>query len=418
MNISLLHHLGVPCVASIRELDKSKSEEKDIYYLNPLAILRYEPEGIVITPPMLYSSFLYGDKELTNLLKKRSFSVYGLPNYLVALLVDNNVISKDRYGDHVFREMSVDIKGLPTQVLLDVTSDCNCDCVTCYHKHDLNRYTPLLEEIKERIDRLRFLGIGLFEVTGGEPFLRSDIIEILKYIADGNSHFYLVSNGEYLMDANSELISILKKSLGVAISLDGVGEIHDEVRQRTGLYDKLIKGLDLMFSENIQVFLISTLNERNVSCVEEMIKLAEKHNTTLHLRSTISTGAAKDNQVGNVDLREALSRFFKHKNVRNGLLSTKKVIPSSLTYGCGIRKRISVSSEGYLFPCVMDRERKNVSIMDVGRRELVEILINETRELLSLNKFCNDCSYNQDSLMCGGFCRFSNSYTKNKKEKI
>ncbi len=71
MDAMLLHHLAVPCIAEIKKVDQSIYVTDETYYLNPRAIIRYEPGGASITPPMLYSSFLFIDEECLKLLKKK-----------------------------------------------------------------------------------------------------------------------------------------------------------------------------------------------------------------------------------------------------------------------------------------------------------------------------------------------------------
>ncbi|MFA6790081.1 MAG: radical SAM protein [Parcubacteria group bacterium] len=412
MLVTNLHHLAAPCIAKIRKQDDAICQKDDLYYLNPSAIIRYEPNGAVITPPMLYSSFLFVDEDIVNLLKGRIFSGKGIPHHVLSSLLENEVILKEPTPTQVYREMHVDVSGLPTQVLFEITSFCNCDCITCYHKADLDHYIPPLEDLINRISKLKELGIGLFEVTGGEPFSRNDLHQILNFIKQQGLHFYVVTNGEFLINSSNELIDILKEGLGLAVSLDGVGEIHNRVRRRDGLYVKMMAGLDYLHFKGIKIYFISTLNKENLASVEEMVDVAKKFNTIVHFRPTIKTGAAVLNNLEPVDLARELGGLLKHPNVRNGLLSTKKTVPYSRYYGCGLRKRISVDSRGVLYPCVMDRTRFLGNIKDYSPKLLVSDLEDETKKLLIQNEDCRRCDKNSKEIICGGFCRFSNRYKK------
>ena len=170
----------------------------------------------------------------------------------------------------------------------------------------------------------------------------------------------------------------------------------------------------MMHQQGVEFFLVSTLNRENVNCVPDMIKLAEKYDTTVHIRPTIRTGAASVNKIERLDLAKILSRFLTHPNVRNGLLETKKTIPPAKYYGCGIRKRISVSAKGVLFPCVMDRNEPSLNILECNQQALVEALNHEARVILEKHQKCRDCQLTVSEKLprCGGFCRFSNSYLK------
>ncbi|NCQ12963.1 hypothetical protein COT93_03255 [Candidatus Falkowbacteria bacterium CG10_big_fil_rev_8_21_14_0_10_37_18] len=410
MKIVNFHHLGVPCLTKERINSELFYDKKDIFYLNPEAIIRSEPDGAVITPPLLYSSFLSVDSEALAVLDKHSFSLEKLSVSTVNLLLENKVILDTPPKPSHFRRLEAAVSGLPTQALFEVTSFCNCNCIGCYHWLDLGNNYPPLSDLIKRIIKLKNLGISLFEVTGGEPFSRPDLSEVLNYINDSGMHFYVVTNGSYLAESSSELLSVLRQGLGVAVSLDGVGATHDRVRRQNGLYAKIIKGLDLMFKEGIKIYLVSTLNEENIDCAEELVEVARKYQTTIHFRPTIRTGAAVINNLAPIDLKTRLKNLLGLPEVRNGLLSTKKVIPQSKYYGCGLRKRISIDSFGALYPCVMDRRQVLGNIDTYFPESLILDLEKETRSFLAANRVCRDCDYNKNQIRCGGFCRFSNKY--------
>lgn len=420
MKALYLHHLGVPCIATPRIQNDVACGITDIYYLNPAVLIRKEPGGALLTPPMLYSSFLMIDEELLALLQAQVINPEYLSKSIFEILTENLIIQKEKPINRYLPELEVAWKGLPSQVLFEVTSACNCNCVACYHADDLGNHYPEYEDLKGRIDKLKSLGVGLFEVTGGEPFLRDDLYDILNYIHTSGLHYYVVTNGGFLSEVSFKMIELLKNSLGVAVSLDGIGEVHDNIRQSKGLYDKIILGLDRLFSEGVEIFLISTLNSYNFLFVEEMIAVARKYKTTLHLRPTIHTGNAKHNMLEKDDLRlrQELQPFLKDRNVRNGLLSTKKSIPPAEYYGCGIRKRISVDSKGFLYPCVMDRSRKLNDIMDYSPEELLTDLEQETNSFLRQHVECSQCEINKKAgkIVCGGFCRFSKKHNKGLKQ--
>lgn len=414
MKAKILHHIGVPCIAKIREIDETLCQEDDLYYLNPNAIVRFEPGGAVITPPMFYAPFVYVDRDLASLLRHRVFSVSNFPRETFFLLRDNKVISNIPPSEIVYREKYVEISGLPSQALLEVTSACNCNCLACYHALDLYGYVPPIEDILRRLDKLEYLGIGLIEVTGGEAFLRKDLAEILEYIAQLKIHFYVTTNGEYLSKIDAFLIAALKKSLGIAVSLDGVGKIHDRMRRRKGLYERMIAGMDLIHSYGIPIYLIATMNSENISCAAEMVEVAKRYNTTVHFRPTIMTGGAIVNSLESRGLAHKLRGLLRHPNVRNGFMAVQKIVSPAKYYGCGIRKKISVSSAGMLFPCVMNRGRSFSDIKIYTQRMLADQLTAETNLMLADHVRCASCKFNSgdSGSQCGGFCRFSRSYAK------
>jgi len=414
----MLQHIGVPCLTKIQEADTSLSQEDTIYYLNPLAIVRYEPGGAVITSPRYfgkYGTFIYADDELALLLKQKVFSVKNVPQSTLLLLKANKVVLDRKSENKDYRESYVKLSGLPVRVFLEVTSDCNCNCPACYHAADLYGYTPPLEDILRRIDKLNELGIGFFDITGGEAFLRKDLYKILNYISELKLHFCVSTNGEYLKDMDKNLVSALKKSLGISVSLDGVGRVHDELRKRKGLFEKMIAGLDIVYSHKIPIFFLATMNRMNIACAAEMISVAKRYDTIVNFRTTVQTGGAIINNIERIDVARELKNIIGLQNTSSGFVSTPKMVSRAKYYGCGIRKKISVSSNGMLFPCVMDRARSYSNIEDYTQSSLIDELTAETTAMLCNQKKCRSCDLNQGKSqpVCGGFCRFSQSY-KNK----
>ena len=416
MEAALLHHLGAPCVATPRSVNNQPWNTHDTLHFNPEVFVRLEPCGAVLTPPHLYASFLTLDQEFTDLLLPNGrIDPYGLPQDMIKLLLENQVLLRVEPTDPKSRRScTVSANGLPSQVLLDVTSACNCRCLACYHETDLDGHTPPLDEVLQRIRLLVSLGLGLFEVTGGEPFLRPDLTQILDEIAAHGTWYYVVTNGEFLADIDQNLIERLRRGVGVAVSLDGTGELHDRIRGRPGLFRRILAGLNRLRHEDIRIYLVSTLHQGNVHSVPELIQLAATYDTTIHLRQTIHTGGAVKNAIPRLDLRRSLQPYLNHPNVRNGLLGTKKSIPVARYYGCGIRKRISVDVRGRIFPCVMDRQAGGQLITSLTSEALVHSLAEEALDRLDGSLRCRACPKRLDRVNlfqgCGGFCRFSRSY--------
>ncbi|MFA7142283.1 MAG: radical SAM protein [Candidatus Paceibacterota bacterium] len=389
--------------------------------MNKKSIIRLEPNGAVVVPPGMMTNFIYLDNDFKKIFKEEKFSLFGFLEEDVEVLLKNKIILRKPKKKNVKLKMvEVKIDGLPVHALLDITSACNCNCLTCYHKDDLNGFYPKIDDLKKRIDKLKQLGVLLIEVTGGEPFLRDDLLEILEYIKNQGLLFYVVTNGEFLCSADDLLIKSLKSGNGLAISLDGFGDKHDQMRRRPGLFKKIVKGLKVCLLNKIPVVLVSTLNKENVDSVPKMLKLAKDNYCILHLRPTIKTGAALSNDVQESYPVSKVKLLLKDKNVRNGFLGEKRNVPVSCSYyGCGLRRRISVDVYGRIFPCVMDRSRNIGFIKNFSQSTLFKSLVKEVGYFLKKHKDCSVCDKfikNKENPICSGFCRFSNSYKNNLKK--
>ena len=84
-------------------------------------------------------------------------------------------------------------------------------------------------------------------ITGGEPFLRDDLVEVVHTIDEHcrRPRIVISTNGlqrRRIMHAAPELVKI-GRHVGIAVSLDGIGEQHDEIRGVKGGFEKVIETL-------------------------------------------------------------------------------------------------------------------------------------------------------------------------------
>ncbi|HSV44013.1 MAG TPA: radical SAM protein, partial [Candidatus Bathyarchaeia archaeon] len=110
------------------------------------------------------------------------------------------------------------------------------------HPTTTNQLELSLEEIR-RIAR-GMKGLLFLLPTGGEPFLREDLAEIIKifYHESGVRNVGIPTNGsrpqECLRLVKDVLSNCPDLDLGIDVSIDGVGQLHDDIRHRPGLFDQ------------------------------------------------------------------------------------------------------------------------------------------------------------------------------------
>jgi len=108
-------------------------------------------------------------------------------------------------------------------VQFDITTRCNFNCNHCYASELGNRIEELsFEEIIAIIDNLCTPGVTSIAFYGGEPLIRNDIENIIKYCTDKEIDSYIVTNGYYI---DSKIEKLVKNGLkGIAVSIDGITE--------------------------------------------------------------------------------------------------------------------------------------------------------------------------------------------------
>lgn len=164
----------------------------------------------------------------------------------------------------------------PIDCVLALTYRCNSRCVMCdIWKMDSSPELPATDFAKLP-GSLRDINL-----SGGEPFLRQDLSEIVAVVAKAcpRARLIISSNGfatELIINQMKKILKV-KPDIGVAISLDGVGEMHDEMRGIPGGYGKALKTLNELKKLGLtNLRLAFTLTDRNVNHLSKVYNLARE----------------------------------------------------------------------------------------------------------------------------------------------
>lgn len=137
---------------------------------------------------------------------------------------------------------------VPKLVMLEGTVVCNLRCPFCWWWGDkgigfelVKGRNPLvtneltIEQLKDVIDQT----VGWkpsYYISGGEPFLKRNIIELIEYIDSRGLKIRMTSNGTLLDDHTIERLSKLR-NLVINFSVDGPEDVHDSIRGN-GMFSK------------------------------------------------------------------------------------------------------------------------------------------------------------------------------------
>ena len=146
----------------------------------------------------------------------------------------------------------------PVVASIKVTQRCNLRCTHCTWVNKVTQDLPL-KRWKKIIDAIYDRGCFVVFIEGGEPTLREDLSEIIRYIKEKGMGCVLFSNGtRHLPDADLD---------AVWISIDGTRKSHDAVRGK-GSYEKVMSTLERYPEKNM--FSMTTLSKTNASEIESI----------------------------------------------------------------------------------------------------------------------------------------------------
>jgi MoaA/NifB/PqqE/SkfB family radical SAM enzyme len=120
------------------------------------------------------------------------------------------------------------------------------------------------------IDAVCSTGVSFFDLSGGEPLLRKDLLVLAKRIASHGSLVSMNTNGTLLNEKN--VAGVAEVFDTVIISLDGTKEIHDKIRGVPGTYEKAVKALQLLKARRVKVGVNSVVTPWNIDTLPQLIE--------------------------------------------------------------------------------------------------------------------------------------------------
>jgi MoaA/NifB/PqqE/SkfB family radical SAM enzyme len=210
---------------------------------------------------------------------------------------------------------------LPEALSIEVTRRCIARCVMC----NIWR-TPPGPELAAR-DWLELLASPVLrelrelDVTGGEPFLREDLVELLQGVAELKSRHLtrlrsvaITTNGlltrKVLRDVGAVVAPLERAGVALvfACGMDAAGEVHDRIRGYPGAWSRLdatIAGLVALRAAHPTLVLgvKTTVTRYNVAELDRICQYAEGHG----LFTIISPYILTSNRYANLDREDALA---------------------------------------------------------------------------------------------------------------
>ncbi|ACY18977.1 radical SAM protein [Haliangium ochraceum] len=156
---------------------------------------------------------------------------------------------------------------------LKLVDACNLRCFMCEYWKGRRRGELSTEEVTRVLDDLRALGCEKVHFTGGELFMRRDVLTLVAHAADLGMRTNLTTNGTLLTrETIKALLEIPVRS--VTLSIDApVARIHDTVRGKKGAHHKTTRSIDRLLrwrKSKTRVRVNTVLSRKNYRSLVEM----------------------------------------------------------------------------------------------------------------------------------------------------
>jgi len=176
------------------------------------------------------------------------------------------------------------------QVSLKIVNSCNLRCKTCgqwgetgYNLHksedEIREIVPY-ETYRKMVDDLAHLR-PFYYIWGGEPYLYPDIMPLMEHMKRRQGAVGIVTNGTMMAKTADRLVRAGVDML--MVSIDGIGAVHNEIRQEKRAWEMMMVGVDAVLEEKRKqksarpyVNVLATISRDNVGHLEDIADWAKE----------------------------------------------------------------------------------------------------------------------------------------------
>lgn len=291
----------------------------------------------------------------------------------------------------IFRYHKIQAKSMkPAAISLALTQRCNSHCIMCniwkrkIELPEIEKHEMSCQEIVELFSKSLFSGLVELDLTGGEPNLRSDLVEIVIGVAElKNSSLpklrsiIITSNGLLPEKIFSNYQKILERMKGIKVdlvsvsSVDGIGEVHDKIRGTGKAFENVsrtIDGLLELRSQYTNFFpgIKTTILPNNINMLDRILKFASTRQM-FHIispvfitKSRFSNAEQKEHLILRDSEYRKISEFYRRNKLDmiyyyfqacRALESEKKQWTCTAAYDY-----FFIEFDGKVFPCELAAE--------------------------------------------------------------
>jgi SynChlorMet cassette radical SAM/SPASM protein ScmE len=335
---------------------------------------------------------------------------------------------------------SVSVMPSPRSVQISITGACNLKCRYCFYANEMAALADLpTSEWLRFFEELGRLGVMDVTLSGGEPFVRRDLFDLIDGLVTNRMRYAILSNGTLIDDTLLNRFETGKRRPRlnyIQISIDGSrAEIHD--RNRPGSFARALHGLKRLKERGFPVQVRTTISRHNIDDLEniahlllEEIGLASFSTNEAAPLGTGCTNRAEtaltpaDQKKAMAVIDRLLARYPGRLQAQAGPQAKLKAYREmerarrtgekradwkmGFLSGCGcVFSKIEVLHDGTIVPCCM---LPGLVLGNITRDSLGEIWLNhptlqmlrERRNIaMSEVEGCRDCEWNE---ICNGSC--------------
>ena len=210
--------------------------------------------------------------------------------------------------------------------IVELTYRCNARCVFCERwknssstdsEMSIERLIDLRKEMKE-------IGVKRVNITGGEPFLKDGVFDLINKYTSLGLMVSANSNGILLKKLSKKIVESGLTSIKVSIDSSDP-RTHDNIRGVNGTFQKAIEGLLHLKEEGLSVGLGAVITKKNLWHLASMLEMADRFDMPIRFQPVHDDRLSKNTLcVSDADLTFSKDNYLDVKHTIDNLLLNMK----------------------------------------------------------------------------------------------
>jgi len=291
-------------------------------------------------------------------------------------------------------------------LFLEITDQCNEQCIHCYASSSPACSDFLsLNEIKQVLEQARSLGTPFVQLTGGDPLIHRDLVEVVAY-AHGLDFegVEIYTNGLLL---NEKLLEqLLPYQPKLAFSLYSPDEaVHDGITQVKGSWKKTVAAMHRAQDMAFQVRIGMAVMQQNAGHEQAMLDFVQEtfflDKSHVRFDPVHETGRGASLSTKDISLMPSQNSHMPEsskKSRHHQVVQTDKVESDFAAQHIGRRGKLAVCANGDVSPCIFNREHV---LGNIRQQTFQEMLAVKNKGLGNKNPSIERWNNCQHQLSCG-----------------
>jgi radical SAM protein with 4Fe4S-binding SPASM domain len=308
-----------------------------------------------------------------------------------------------------------------SELWIHTNNSCNLSCSHCLVSSGPDGDKGLsTEQFLRVIAEAKTLGTRRFFFTGGEPFLRKDIFELIHAVlSDPTAELAILTNGILLTDEKlARLTERNTARIRLQISLDGSTPAMNDPIRGAGSFARIVNGIRSAIEAGISVAVSTVITDTNANDVPNVTRLAGKIGGRLHHLLWLHKRGRADEQgvdrTPSIDQVIAVVRRAREVGRTVGVaIDNHEAIRARLRYPIGTKRDLSsaaisslcVYADGGVYPSAAMANRPELYCGNILKQSLKEIWHDSPvarsfqQATVEEKSICQGCSL---KFLCGG----------------